>query len=283
LLSTVIAANVDATSSASEYARYIHQALCTPPATTLIQALKCSREFATTPGLTAHLINTHLPYSTATDKGHMRCHRQGIQSPRTMQPAIVQAQRDVNSLQPDEEICAAHDMFCFAALANLNTGTMYMDLPGGFHVHSFKPMHYVFVAYIYDLSAILVHAMPPKNDAVMITAFTKILATLAACGYKPTLNITDNKCSKMVEAYIKSNKMDIHLVSPHNHQVNVAECAVATFKEHFIAGLATVDRHCPLQLWNDFLHQVELTLNLLHFSRLTTRRSMARMTSTKLQ
>ena len=38
LLPTVIAANVDATSSAGEYARYIHQDLCSPPATTLIQA-----------------------------------------------------------------------------------------------------------------------------------------------------------------------------------------------------------------------------------------------------
>jgi hypothetical protein len=61
LLPTVIAANVDATSSASEYACYI-QALCSPPATTLIQVLKCSRELATIPGLMAHLINTHLPY-----------------------------------------------------------------------------------------------------------------------------------------------------------------------------------------------------------------------------
>ncbi len=74
LLPTVIAANMDATSSAGEYARYIHQALCSPPATTLIQALKHSRELATIPGLTAHLINTHLPYSTATDKSHLRCH-----------------------------------------------------------------------------------------------------------------------------------------------------------------------------------------------------------------
>jgi hypothetical protein len=31
-------------------------------------------------------------------------------------------------------------------------------------------------------------------------------------------------------------------------------------------GLATVDRNCPLQLRDEFLHQVELTLNLLHFS-----------------
>jgi hypothetical protein len=36
LLSTVIFANVDATSSMGEYACYIHQALCSPLATTLI-------------------------------------------------------------------------------------------------------------------------------------------------------------------------------------------------------------------------------------------------------
>ena len=108
--------------------------------------------------------------------------------------------------------------------------------------------------------------MPSKNNAAMITAFTKILATLTARGYKPTPNVTDNNCSKMVETYIKSNKMDIHLVPPHNHHVNGAERAIATFKEHFIAGLATVDKNCHQQLWDEFLHQVQLTLNLLHFS-----------------
>jgi hypothetical protein len=179
---TVIAANIDATSSVGEYACYIHQALCSPPATPLIQVLKRSRELATIPGLIAHLINTHWPYSTATDKGHMRRHQQGIQSTQTMQPAIVQAQCDVDSLQPSKEICAAHNMFCFVALANLNTGTMYTDLSGAFHVHPFKSVQYILVVYIYDLNAILVRAMPSKNNAAMITAFTKILATLATHG-----------------------------------------------------------------------------------------------------
>ncbi len=61
--------------------------------------------------------------------------------------------------------------------------------------------------------------------------------------------------------------MDIHLVPPHNHRVSAAERAIATFKEHYISALATVDKDCPLQLWDDFLPQVELTLNLLQFSR----------------
>jgi hypothetical protein len=74
MLPPLIAANVDAASSVGEYARYVHQALCSPPATTLIQVLRRSRELATIPSLAVHLINTHLPYSTATDKGHMRHH-----------------------------------------------------------------------------------------------------------------------------------------------------------------------------------------------------------------
>jgi hypothetical protein len=61
--------------------------------------------------------------------------------------------------------------------------------------------------------------------------------------------------------------MDIHLIPPHNHHVKAAEGAIATFKEHFIAGLATVDKNCPLQLWDEFQHQAKLTLNLLCFSR----------------
>jgi hypothetical protein len=72
---------------------------------------------------------------------------------------------------------------------------------------------------VYELNTILVRAMPSKNNAAMITAFTDILATHAAHGYKPTLNVSDNKCSKMVEAHIKFNKMDIHLVPPHNCRV----------------------------------------------------------------
>jgi hypothetical protein len=167
---------------------------------------------------------------------------------------------------PTEKICAAHDMFCFLALANLHMGTMYTDLTGAFPVRSFKNMQYVFVAYIYNLNAILVRAMPSKNNATMIVAFSDIFSTLAVHGYAPTLNVMDNECSKAVKAHIKANEMNVHLVPPHNHRINAAGHAIATFKEHFIVGLATVNKDCPLQLWDEFLPQIELTLNLLGFS-----------------
>jgi len=156
-------------------------------------------------------------------------------------------------------------MFCFAALADMHIRTMYTNGTGAFPIRLFRNMQYTVVAYIYDLNAILVRAMPSKNDGAMIAAFTDILATLNACGYAPALNVMDNECSKAVEAHIRSNKMDTHLVPPLNHRVNAAKRAIAIFKEHFISALATVDKDCPLQLWDDFLPQVELTLNLLQF------------------
>jgi hypothetical protein len=76
----------------------------------------------------------------------------------------------------------------------------------------------------------------------------------------------DNGCSAAVEKYIRSEAINIQIVTPHNHQANASEHAIATFKEHFIAALATVDMLCPLQLWDELLPQVELTLNMLHFS-----------------
>jgi hypothetical protein len=261
-----MAANVASTSTAGDHAHFIHQALCSPPTPTLLRALTRSSKLATIPGLTPHLIVHHLPPSTATDKGHMQRHRQGVQSMRTQQPAILQARSNVDQLHPTKEICSAHDMFCFAALANMHTGTMYTNGTGAFPVQSFRNMQYVFVAYIYDLNAILVRAIPSRIDGAMIAAFKDILATLNTRGYEPTLNVMDNECSNAVEAHIRSNNMDIHLVPPPpNHQVNAAKRAIATFKEHFISALATVDKDCPLQLWDNFLPQVELTLNLLQF------------------
>jgi hypothetical protein len=43
-ISIELAANVDATSLAAEYARYVHQLLCSPPAATLLLALDKSTE-----------------------------------------------------------------------------------------------------------------------------------------------------------------------------------------------------------------------------------------------
>jgi hypothetical protein len=121
--------------------------------------------------------------------------------------------------------------------------------------------------YIYNLNAIIVQPMPSHTNASFIVTFSKVFAIHRARDYQPALNVMDNKCSKAVEKHIQANKMDIQLIPPHNHHVNATECAIPMSKEYFVATLATVDMLCPLQLWDEFLPQVKLTLNLSHFYR----------------
>jgi hypothetical protein len=190
-----------------------------------------------------------------------------------MQADIIAARAEVDCMFPPQEICAMQDMFCFAALADAITGTMYTNITGAFVVCSFKSMQYVFVAYIYNLNAIIVWAMPSHTNMSMVQAFTKVISILKSGGYHSALNIMDNECSVAVEKYIQSKAVNIQLVPPHDHQANAAERAITTFKEHFIAALATVDMLCSFQLWDEFLPQVELTLNMLHFSQQNPKKS----------
>jgi hypothetical protein len=124
---------------------------------------------------------------------------------------------------PAHKACVAQDMFCFATLADTTTGTMYTDLTGAFPVRSFKNMIYIFVAYIYDLNAIIVRPMASCTDASFIAAFNEVVAILRTRKCQPALNVMDNKCSKVVEKHIRANTMMIQLVSPHNHHVNAAK------------------------------------------------------------
>ncbi len=109
------------------------------------------------------------------------------------------------------------DVFCFSALTNAITGTMYTNITGAFHVRLFKSMQYVFVAYIYDLNAIIIHAMPSHTDASMVSAFTEVITILKAGGYQLALNVMDNECSAAVKNSIRSEEINIQLAPPHNH------------------------------------------------------------------
>jgi hypothetical protein len=185
-----------------------------PAGINTLQALDLSEELTTILGLTKTLIKNHLPCSTATNKGNMRCHQANTASTRSMQADIIAAHAEVDCMFPPQETCAIQDVFCFAALADAIMGTMYTDITGAFPVSSFKSMQYVFVAYIYDLNAIIVRAMPSCTDASMVQAFTKLISILKSGGYHPALNVMNNECSAAVEKYTRSKAVNIQLVPP---------------------------------------------------------------------
>jgi hypothetical protein len=174
-----------------------------------------------------------------------------------MQINIIATHAKVDCMFPPQKICAMQDMFCFALLLDAITGTLYTNITCAFPVRSFKTMQYVLVIYIYNLNAIIVWAMPTCTNASMVQAFTKVISILKSSSYYLALNVMDNKCSAGVEKYIRSEAINIQLGPPTTIE-QMPPSTIATFKEHFISALATVDMLCPLQLRDEFSHRSNL-------------------------
>ena len=112
-----------------------------------------------------------------------------------------------------------------------------------------------------------------QTDASMVEAFQDIYQYLESKGFKPKLDVMDNQCSKAVQKFIKATGADIQLVTPDDHRVNAAERAIQTWKNHWIAGMGTLDPNCPIQLWWQFIEEAQDTLNLLRVSRVNPKLS----------
>ena len=77
------------------------------------------------------------------------------------------------------------------------------------------------------------------------------------------LHHLDNEASTNLKDFLTAKKVEYQRVPPHIHQRNSTKRAIQTFKNHFIAGLASTDPNFPLSNWCRLLPQAELTLNLL--------------------
>jgi hypothetical protein len=78
----------------------------------------------------------------------------------------------------------------------------------------------------------------------------------------------DNEASQKLKDFMRPNKVDYQLAPPHCHCGNSAERAIPTWKNHFLAGLASTDKKFPIHLWDSLIPQAVTTLNLLRQSRL---------------
>eukprot|EP00956_Cyclotella_meneghiniana_P007360 scaffold10022_cov21-Cyclotella_meneghiniana.AAC.1 len=138
-----------------------------------------------------------------------------------------------------------------ATIADNTDGTLYTDQTGAFPVVSYKGNKIMFVAYEYRSNAIIAKPIRSNSDESLVAAFKEVYEYLSDKGFKPKLN----------------------LVNPDDHRVNAAERAIQTWKNHFLAGLNTIDPNCPVQLWDEFVNQGMITLNLLRASRVNPKLS----------
>ena len=260
----------------SDLVAFAHAALFSPALSTLRHAL--DRGFLPQfPGLTAKTLAKYPPHSIAMVKGHLDQTRKNQRStkPKAAEPVLPASSplSDHDSAFPPSDPHNERSHHCYAAIVDPTSGQIHTDQTGKFIIASSTGFNYILVLYDYDSNSILVEPMRSRTGPCILQAFQTLHARLVAAGLRPKLHRLDNECSSALKQFLVDVDIDFQLVPPGLHRRNAAERAIRTFKNHFIAGLCSVDKNFPLHLWDKLLPQAELTLNLLRGSRINPKLS----------
>jgi hypothetical protein len=101
-------------------------------------------------------------------------------------------------------------------------------------------------------------------DKEMVKAFEALICILTDRGLKPQLQRLENEAPRVLNIFLTSQEIDFQLTPPHMHQRNTTACAIQTFKNHFIAGICSVDPLFPMKIWDKLLTQALTNLSLLY-------------------
>ena len=258
-----IASAINPRSTLADRIAYYHAACYSPVLQTWCDAIDAGN-FVTFPELTSAIVRKHPPQAFATAQGHLDQTRANVKSTKNSNKAPVPI--DINTCtRPLQEQAESHHVYAASIPA---TGQVYSDATGRFLCPSSAGNNYLLVVYDYDSNYIFAEPMKNRTSAEHVAAYERALLVLKSRGLKPKFQRLDNEASQPLRQFLQANDIDFQLAPPHVHRRNAAERAIRTFKNHFIAGLCSTDKDCPLHLWDKFLPQAILTLNLLRQSRL---------------
>ena len=213
------------------------------------------------PGLTTANVTKYLQETTATAKGHLNQHKKNIQSTKNVQQILHD-----NDTVSIPVVCRTHQVL--ATLVDHTNNKAYFDLAGPFPYVSKRGYKYIFVLYDYDSNAILTLPLKSGNSLEMKNAWITLHNKLIKNNITPKTYIMDKETNAELKQTILKYKINYQLTPPHIHQINAAERAIRTYKNHFLAGLASVDPTFPINGWDRLLLQAKITLNLLRISRI---------------
>jgi hypothetical protein len=200
-------------------------------------------------------------------KGHLD---QTRKSQRSTKP--TPSTDDSDDPFPASPVDQARSHHCHTAIFE-RTSQIYTDQTGRFVTPSSNGNNCLLALCDYDSNCILAEAMENRTANSMLAAYQTLHANLCQSGLRPKSQRLDNECSAILKEVLTDEAVDFQLVPPHVHRRNAAEHAIHTFKNHFIAGLCSLDKDFPLHLWDCILPQAVIVLNLLRGSRLNPKLS----------
>jgi hypothetical protein len=257
------------TNTTKNIIEFFHAAMFSPTNSTLLKALTLNY-ITNVPGVSAATFKKYAPFSAATVKGHLDQTRQNIRSTKTN----VEDNETIDEQFPIQLTTNNNDKanFCYTTIFE-PTGKVYSDQTGNFKYVSSKGNSSLVIMYDYDSNAILAEPIGNRKASTILGATKKLHNILRSKGRGPQVHILDNECSDIMKSYFNNSNIKYQLAAPGQHRTNAAERAIRTFKNHFIAGLCSVDNDFPIHLWDRLIPQALITINLMRGSRINPKHS----------
>ena len=260
--------------SKRQLAEYYHACAFSPVLRTFAEAIN-NGNFHSWPGLQELALHKHLKRTEAVSMGHLDQEQQGLQSTKVLKE-ILSAPLDENVqldyFQKEPNVKKTND--CLAKVVPFTEKQKgYMDLTGRFPYKSSRGHEYVLIVYDYDSNAILAEPLVSRLGSEIARGWKTIHQRLSHRGVEPNLYVLDNECSEILKQSMTKEEVQWQRATPYMHRTNAAERAICTFKNHFVAGLATIHPEYPITEWDRLVPQAEMTLNMLRNSRVNPKLS----------
>jgi hypothetical protein len=139
---------------------------------------------------------------------------------------------------------------------------------GGFPQVSSLGNKYIMVIHDVDSNSLWAEALKDNTGGKLILARAQALERMQKTSILPKHLVLDNQASAVYKKTVGDSNMTYELVPLDDHQHNMAEKAIQTFKDHSVSFLSGCAPTFPLHLWCQLLPQVEQQLLLLRQSRL---------------
>ena len=166
--------------------QYLHAALFSPSKRTLLRAI-ANGNFIGWPNFTVQNVKKYLEETTHTAKGHLKQHRQNLQSTK-------EANMIHDDHFPVETKTVTNE--CIAAIIDYaQTKKGFFDLIGQFPFPSSRGNNYIFILYDQDSNAILATTLKSRTAGDITKAWNKLHDRLKRRGIQPTTYIMDNEAS----------------------------------------------------------------------------------------
>jgi hypothetical protein len=239
------------------------------------------------PELTPEIINKLLPTSVATVQGHIHQERKNLLSTKmtAMTPLAIEkiknriarlkqkmkpgdtltdalkSDMDEDSFPPSPSPNTTTNDVMYIVIDKSETSTAFTDLTGCFPCKSSSGNEYVLVAYHYDGNVVMGQALKNRKAATITASWQTMQDTFRKAGAAPNTWVMNNEISDEFASALAANNVAFQLVPPHTHRRNLSERVIQTWKNHFKAGLASVDPKFPLSEWDRLIEQANITLN----------------------